>query len=1017
MTNNGAAIIASELVRQAAPFCQDVQNANEADATTISHAPRPSCSNVTHITSSPSCHLRSTPNNNLGFVGRIESASRDTELSQTTASSNTLVQVPGTSRNSEPGFPESLSDSLSTENSRFHQHLSGEPGSEIKPQWAEFPLESSGFSSDLRDLLQNVNSPNVIEFHPESIPDMQSGLRSIFASRIISEKRLKRKTGLTLAELTACVATCKNEGRWIDLLHLIANVFGSYESLACSFQPADEVESASPSPSHAQPRDSVAPEMACLGAPPPKSAKASSLTSSASTSSALKFEDGSVTPYIKSMNLDEQIPIVDDSNTKSSPWTGLTTAVKPVHIVGVRKAYQAILGLQQKVDVVESLTRAVRHLLVANIRKLLVTDSPSFLQQVEPEQGSPGYYLQQSVVNIFIILYECPLVTDASYFESLLPSLCRATTWLPVPIQVKICRAWAKNTTIPGVLPQIPASSPSISSQLSTDDSPEDVPTTLVELQRILLQQVTLRCLTIEYGSAPNEDSQIREACIVLRIVYYASILAGQVDSEVQRLREKEENAEFNKLFLAHAVRGRAERVDFADPLSSALKLSACDCRKPLIPATEFINETLNDGLVLEKDLTLYHSNSRGKHVLSFMEVPFLLKTSTKAVQLYFDNRLRMNRERDTALLHTLLYTPQPLYLKVRITRERVVEDALQALEFACLENPRDLKKQLYIEFDGEQGIDEGGLSKEFFQLVIERIFNPDYGMFTFTDATQTYWFNPNPIDDMDREYCLIGIVLGLAIYNNIILDVHFPSVLYRKLVGKLGTFHDLKMADPSLGQGLQELLDYEEDDFCDVFDTDFVISYRDLFGNTITHELKPNSTQLRLTKDNRQEYVELYADFLLNSSIRRQFNAFRRGFQMVCDESPLTVLFTPREIESLVRGSRDYNFHELEKVTVYDGDYTPQTPVICNFWRVVHRMSEEQQKQMLKFVTGSDRITVGGMSKMKFVIARQGPDTEKLPTAHTCFNILLLPDYATEEKLERLLLKAITYSVGFGMF
>ena len=46
-----------------------------------------------------------------------------------------------------------------------------------------------------------------------------------------------------------------------------------------------------------------------------------------------------------------------------------------------------------------------------------------------------------------------------------------------------------------------------------------------------------------------------------------------------------------------------------------------------------------------------------------------------------------------------------------------------------ALEQPADFKKQLYVEFEGEQGIDEGGVSKEFFQLVVEQIFNPDYGM------------------------------------------------------------------------------------------------------------------------------------------------------------------------------------------------------------------------------------------------------------------------------------------------
>lgn len=53
-------------------------------------------------------------------------------------------------------------------------------------------------------------------------------------------------------------------------------------------------------------------------------------------------------------------------------------------------------------------------------------------------------------------------------------------------------------------------------------------------------------------------------------------------------------------------------------------------------------------------------------------------------------------------------------------------------LEMASQDNPADLKKQLYVEFEGEQGIDEGGVSKEFFQLVVEEIFNPDYGNFIY---------------------------------------------------------------------------------------------------------------------------------------------------------------------------------------------------------------------------------------------------------------------------------------------
>ena len=66
-----------------------------------------------------------------------------------------------------------------------------------------------------------------------------------------------------------------------------------------------------------------------------------------------------------------------------------------------------------------------------------------------------------------------------------------------------------------------------------------------------------------------------------------------------------------------------------------------------------------------------------------------------------------------------------------QVRRDFLIDDALVELEMVAMENPTDLKKQLVVEFEGEQGVDEGGVSKEFFQLVVEEIFNPDYGMFT----------------------------------------------------------------------------------------------------------------------------------------------------------------------------------------------------------------------------------------------------------------------------------------------
>lgn len=68
--------------------------------------------------------------------------------------------------------------------------------------------------------------------------------------------------------------------------------------------------------------------------------------------------------------------------------------------------------------------------------------------------------------------------------------------------------------------------------------------------------------------------------------------------------------------------------------------------------------------------------------------------------------------------------------------------------------------------------------------------------MFTFDDETKLFWFNSSSLEN-DAQYNLVGLILGLAIYNNCILDVHFPMVVYRKLLGKKGTFADLTDSNP----------------------------------------------------------------------------------------------------------------------------------------------------------------------------------------------------------------------------
>jgi hypothetical protein len=74
---------------------------------------------------------------------------------------------------------------------------------------------------------------------------------------------------------------------------------------------------------------------------------------------------------------------------------------------------------------------------------------------------------------------------------------------------------------------------------------------------------------------------------------------------------------------------------------------------------------------------------------------------------------------------------------------------------------------------------------------------------------TRTYWFNPSSLEDED-EFMLVGLVLGLAIYNAVLLDFPLPLALYRKLIGQSCTLRDLQDMEPTLGKSLTALLQYE---------------------------------------------------------------------------------------------------------------------------------------------------------------------------------------------------------------
>jgi HECT-domain (ubiquitin-transferase) len=366
-------------------------------------------------------------------------------------------------------------------------------------------------------------------------------------------------------------------------------------------------------------------------------------------------------------------------------------------------------------------------------------------------------------------------------------------------------------------------------------------------------------------------------------------------------------------------------------------------------------------------------------------------------------------------------------HLLLKVRRDCIIEDSLAQIS----SNEMDVKKGLRIEFVGEDGVDAGGLRKEWFLLLCREVFDPLYGMFAWDEETNYCWFNANSFESSD-QYFLVGVVLGLAIYNSTILDIHLPLACYKKLLGVHCGLDDLRSFKPTVAKSLETLLAYEGDDFEQVFSLDFV-GEKEGYGTVQQVELIPGGSKKPVTKANCHgillishklmipEYVRRYTEYILDTSISKQFEPFKRGFYHVCGGNALS-LFRPEEIELLIRGSPEkLDVDQLRAVAVYEGEssrvqITEDEPVIKWFWSFFARMDFKMQRKLLSFVTGSDRIPATGVANLAFKISILGDSDSRFPIAHTCFNQLCLYRYRSRTKLEKMLIRALEESEGFGL-
>ncbi|CAM9823054.1 unnamed protein product [Sphacelaria rigidula] len=342
----------------------------------------------------------------------------------------------------------------------------------------------------------------------------------------------------------------------------------------------------------------------------------------------------------------------------------------------------------------------------------------------------------------------------------------------------------------------------------------------------------------------------------------------------------------------------------------------------------------------------------------------------------FFRSQLRKLRQHSTRRYGSLRLT---------VPRSQVFEYSFHQLR---VRNAEEMRGRLHITFQNEDGIDAGGLTREWYSILARDIFNQNYAL--FIAAADGATFQPNPVSHVNSDHLVyfkfVGRIVGKAIADGQALDAHFTQSFYKHILGVQVTHQDMEAIDPDYYKNLLQITTLPLEDLG--LDLTFSAD-TEMFGRHEVVDLIPNGRNVMVTDQNKLEYVQRITHHRMTHSIRAQIEAFLEGFHELVPPELISI-FTPKELELLISGLPDIDLDDLQNNTEYT-TYKSTDKEIQWFWNVLRSFSREDLALFLQYVTGTSKVPLGGFAMLqgmrgiqKFNIHKAFGGSHLLPAAHT---------------------------------
>lgn len=477
-------------------------------------------------------------------------------------------------------------------------------------------------------------------------------------------------------------------------------------------------------------------------------------------------------------------------------------------------------------------------------------------------------------------------------------------------------------------------------------------------------------------------------------------------------------------------VDGFAEDIDFLwKPLTSLIsEITQRDAQ-----AVSSTNPTLNKLLpIIEAFFIAHYERSQSETFRQFTDKnsktinllvhqnPSLLHETFNSLITRFPNLLDFENKRTYFKSQLRDLRPERGYstIHLHVRRHEVFMDSYHQLK---VRTPEEMHGKLRMQFVGEEGIDAGGLTREWYGLLAREMFNPNYAL--FLPSSNGVSFQPNSMSSINSEHIqffkFIGRIIGKAMCDGMSLEVYFTRSFYKHILGQEVSYQDMEDLDVDFYKSLRALMDINLNE-SDLHEYYFIFEEEE-FGKVQVKELVPEGKIKRVTEGNKMDYIKLLCHMKMTKNIQAQIDAFKVGFHELVP-AELISIFDSKELELLISGLPNVDIEDLKANTQYC-NFTKDSQVIIWMWEVLSEFSNEERAEFIQFVTGSSKVPLEGFGALpgmggfqKFQVHKSFASTERLPTAHTCINQLDLPEYTTKEELRNKLRFAISEGKeGFG--